>query len=65
VGLEIAAALKKLYPNDYKTNRLMDLMGNQTAFDALNAGEDPRKIAQDAQEQIDQFVQVRKKYLLY
>jgi hypothetical protein len=31
----------------------------------LNAGVDPRQIAQDAQEDIDRFVQVRKKYLLY
>jgi uncharacterized protein YbbC (DUF1343 family) len=65
MGLEIASALKKLYPNDYKANRLIDLMGNQAAFDALNAGVDPRKISQDAQEQIDEFVQIRKKYLLY
>jgi uncharacterized protein YbbC (DUF1343 family)/CubicO group peptidase (beta-lactamase class C family) len=65
MGLEVASALKKLYPNDYKSNRLIELMGNQAAFDQLNAGVDPRKITQDAQEQIEQFVQIRKKYLLY
>jgi uncharacterized protein YbbC (DUF1343 family) len=65
LGLELASALKKLYPNEYKTDRLIQLLGNQAALDELNAGVDPRRIAQDAQEQIDQFVQVRKKYLLY
>ncbi len=65
MGLEIASALKKLYPNDYKSDRLIQLLGNQAAIDKLNAGVDPRQIAQDAQEEIDRFVQVRKKYLLY
>jgi uncharacterized protein YbbC (DUF1343 family) len=65
MGLEIASALMKLYPNDYKTDRLIQLLGNQAALEALKAGEDPRRIAQDVQEQIDAFVQVRKKYLLY
>ncbi len=65
MGLEIASALKKLYPNDYKTDKLIGLLRNQAAIDALNAGTDPRRIAQDAQEQIEQFIQIRKKYLLY
>jgi uncharacterized protein YbbC (DUF1343 family)/CubicO group peptidase (beta-lactamase class C family) len=65
LGLELASALKTLYPNDYKTDRLIQLLGNQAALDELNAGMDSRRIAQDVQEQIDQFVQVRKKYLLY
>jgi uncharacterized protein YbbC (DUF1343 family)/CubicO group peptidase (beta-lactamase class C family) len=65
MGLELASALKKLYPNDYKTDRLYQLLRNRAAIDAINSGVDPRRIAQDAQEEIDQFVQVRKKYLLY
>jgi uncharacterized protein YbbC (DUF1343 family)/CubicO group peptidase (beta-lactamase class C family) len=65
LGLELASALKKLYPSDYKTDRLIQLLGNQAALDEFNSEVDPRKIAQDVQEQIDQFVQVRKKYLLY
>lgn len=65
LGLELASALKKLYPNDYKTDKLIELLGNQSALDALNAGVDPRRIAQDVQEEIEKFVEVRKKYLLY
>jgi len=65
LGMELASALLKLYPNDYKIDRLIDLMGNQEMFNRLKAGEDPRRIQQDVQEQINQFVEVRKQYLLY
>jgi hypothetical protein len=44
---------------------LIELVGNQAVFDALNAGVDPRRIQQDIQEELDKFVDVRKKYLLY
>jgi uncharacterized protein YbbC (DUF1343 family)/CubicO group peptidase (beta-lactamase class C family) len=65
LGLEVASALKKLYPADYKTDRLVLLLGNQALTDELSSGRDPRRIAQEAQEQIEQFQEVRKKYLLY
>jgi uncharacterized protein YbbC (DUF1343 family)/CubicO group peptidase (beta-lactamase class C family) len=65
LGFEVVSALKKLYPNDYKTDKLIDLLGNQATFDALNAGVDPRTVNQDVQTQIENFVEVRKKYLLY
>ena len=65
LGLEIASALKTLYPNDYKMEKLIDLLGSQPVYDALNSGQDPRRVQQDVQEQVDKFEQVRKKYLLY
>lgn len=65
LGFELASALKQLYPNNYKTDQLVHLLGNQSIVDRLNSGEDPRRIAEDVQESINQFVQVRKKYLLY
>jgi uncharacterized protein YbbC (DUF1343 family) len=65
VGMELASALLKLYPNDYKIDKIIELLGNQETFNRLKSGEDPRRIQQDIQEQINQFVEVRKKYLLY
>jgi uncharacterized protein YbbC (DUF1343 family) len=65
VGLEVASALKTLYPGEYKTDKLGLLLGSHALMEEFNAGVDPRRIAQDAQEQIDKFVEVRKKYLLY
>ena len=65
LGIELAAALRKLYPADYKIDRLPELLVNQAAFDALLAGRDPRRIAQDWQENLEKFELVRKKYLIY
>jgi uncharacterized protein YbbC (DUF1343 family)/CubicO group peptidase (beta-lactamase class C family) len=65
MGIELAAALRKLYPADYKMERMMELLVNQKAYDGLVAGEDPRRIAQDWQENLNKFEELRKKYLLY
>jgi uncharacterized protein YbbC (DUF1343 family) len=65
LGIELAAALRKLYPEDYKIERIPELLVNQAAYDGLMAGMDPRRIAQDWQEDREKFEQVRKKYLIY
>ncbi|MGA9979384.1 MAG: serine hydrolase [Candidatus Sulfotelmatobacter sp.] len=65
LGLELASALHKLYAPDFKIERMAELLVNQSAFDALIAGEDPRRIAQDWQPGLATFQQVRKKYLIY
>jgi uncharacterized protein YbbC (DUF1343 family)/CubicO group peptidase (beta-lactamase class C family) len=65
LGIELAAALRKLYPADFKMERMAELLVNQAAYDGLVAGKDPRRIAQDWQEELEKFVVVRKKYLIY
>jgi uncharacterized protein YbbC (DUF1343 family)/CubicO group peptidase (beta-lactamase class C family) len=65
LGLELAAALHKLYPSDFKIERMQDLLVNQAAFDGLMAGEDPRRIVEDWEPRLREFLEVRKKYLLY
>jgi uncharacterized protein YbbC (DUF1343 family)/CubicO group peptidase (beta-lactamase class C family) len=65
LGIELAAALRKLYPADYKIERMAELLVNQAAYDGLMAGVDPRRIAQDWQEELEKFEVVRKKYLIY
>ena len=65
LGIELAAALQKLYPADFKIGRITELLVNQAAFDGLMAGKDPRRIAQDWQEELEKFEVVRKKYLIY
>jgi len=65
LGIELAAALRKLYPADFKMERMAELLVNQAAFDGLAAGKDPRRIAQDWQEELERFEVVRKKYLIY
>jgi uncharacterized protein YbbC (DUF1343 family)/CubicO group peptidase (beta-lactamase class C family) len=65
LGIELAAALERLYPANFKIGRITGLLVNQAAFDGLMAGEDPRRIAQDWQEELGKFEVVRKKYLIY
>jgi uncharacterized protein YbbC (DUF1343 family) len=65
LGIELAAALRKLYPADFKIERMQELLVNQSAYDALVAGQDPRRIAQDWQEGLQAFGKVREKYLIY
>jgi uncharacterized protein YbbC (DUF1343 family)/CubicO group peptidase (beta-lactamase class C family) len=65
LGIELAAALKKLYPADFKMERMAELLVNQAAWDGLLAGRDPRRIAQDWQEDLEKFQLVRQKYLIY
>lgn len=65
LGIELASALRKLYPADYNLERIMELLVNQAAYDGLVAGKDPRRIAQDWQEELEKFEMVRKKYLIY
>jgi len=65
LGVEIAAALHKLYPEQFHLERMNELLLNQAAFDAIAKGQDPRRIAQDWQDSLDKFQQLRQKYLLY
>jgi uncharacterized protein YbbC (DUF1343 family) len=65
LGLEIASALKHLYPDNYKITALDGLMRNKATLDALIAGDDPRRIAEDWQDGLAKFEPVREKYLLY
>jgi uncharacterized protein YbbC (DUF1343 family) len=65
LGAEIASALLKLYPTQYKIANLDTLMVNHASFEAIAAGEDPRRIAEEWQDSIVQFESLRAKYLLY
>jgi len=57
--------LHKLYPQEFDLSKMNVLLANQAAFQALQSGEDPRRIAEDWRDGLDRFIQVRAKYLLY
>jgi uncharacterized protein YbbC (DUF1343 family) len=65
LGAELAAALMKLYPNDFKSEKLIRLLGNKAAFASLVAGQDPRRVADEWREGLEEFLKVRSKYLIY
>jgi uncharacterized protein YbbC (DUF1343 family)/CubicO group peptidase (beta-lactamase class C family) len=65
LGIELAAALRKLYPEQWKIDRWMTILANQDVYDALARGDDPRNIAQAWQEELQKFRDTRAKYLIY
>lgn len=65
LGMELASALHKLYPQEFDLSKMNTLLANQVAFQGLQAGEDPRRIAEDWRDGLERFMQVRTKYLLY
>ena len=65
LGIEIASTLMTLYPDQFKSTGLNTLIRNKATIDALQAGEDPRRIANEWQDALDNFEKIRAKYLLY
>jgi uncharacterized protein YbbC (DUF1343 family)/CubicO group peptidase (beta-lactamase class C family) len=65
LGLELAAALSKLYPQQFHVEKMIDILANQAVYDALAHGEDPHRIALDWQDDLANFGKVRERYLIY
>ena len=65
LGLEIAAQLHKLYPDQYHLEKIDTLLANHAVLDALMAGRDSQRVAEDWQQDLRAFETKRKPYLLY
>jgi uncharacterized protein YbbC (DUF1343 family) len=65
LGLEVAAALYKFYPDTYQIDRMDSHLLNKSVIDALKAGEDPRSIARRGEKDLEQFKKARAAALLY
>jgi uncharacterized protein YbbC (DUF1343 family) len=65
LGMELAAALHRLYPQQFHLERMANLLLHQSSYEALSQGQDPRRIAEDWREALDKFQQLRQKYLIY
>jgi len=65
LGMEIASALHKLYPEAFHIERMNELVVNQTVYDSIAKGEDPRRVAEDWREPLEKFRELRQKYLIY
>lgn len=64
-GLAIAANLHKLYPDDWKTERLNVLLGHEATWKALVRGEPWRELERAWQADLQRYLERRKAYLLY
>ena len=65
MGIEMISAIHKLYPTEFDVSKVNTLLANQAAFQQLQAGVDPRRIAEDWRDGVEKFMQVRSKYLIY
>ncbi len=65
LGIELASALAKLYPQQFHMEKMIDILASQAVYAALDRHEDPRRIALDWQDELLQFQQLRQKYLIY
>jgi uncharacterized protein YbbC (DUF1343 family) len=65
LGIEIASALQKVYPAQFRIAGLDTLMVNKLSQDALAAAQDPRRIAELWRDPIIHFEAIRAKYLIY
>ncbi|MBI2682087.1 MAG: DUF1343 domain-containing protein [Acidobacteriales bacterium] len=65
MGFDLAAALVHMFPGDYKVDGAQALIANRELFESLRDGNDPRRMADQWQEDLEIFLRVRRKYLLY
>jgi len=65
LGIELASALHKLYPQQFHLEKMNDLLVNQATYEGILAGQDPRRIALEWQGALEKFHAMREKYLLY
>jgi uncharacterized protein YbbC (DUF1343 family) len=65
LGLEVASALYKLFPQTFQIDKIDQLLLNQTAVQALKAGEDPRKVTENDRNALEEFKRGRAAALLY
>jgi uncharacterized protein YbbC (DUF1343 family)/CubicO group peptidase (beta-lactamase class C family) len=65
LGIELASALHKFYPDQFQMERMKELLLNESAYSAIAEGQDPRRIADDWRESLEKFQQLRVKYLIY
>jgi uncharacterized protein YbbC (DUF1343 family) len=65
VGFEIAAALRRLYPEAWEAKGYMRLLGNRRTLEALLAGKSAEEMKAVAEDGVQKFMQRRSRVLLY
>jgi uncharacterized protein YbbC (DUF1343 family) len=65
MGIEISAALAKLYPDNFDVTKIIALIGNAETIRKLKAGDIPAIIVSSWSADLEAFRRTREKYLLY
>ena len=64
-GIEIAAALRKLYPNDWQVEKYARLLVNQEILEKIKRGDSPEEIEKAWAAKLSDFIKRREKFLIY
>ena len=65
LGVELLAALARLYPEDFKLEKTIRLVGSKKTIERLQAGDDPRDIVAGWEADLEAFRRKRARTLLY
>lgn len=65
LGIEIIAALFRLYPKDFHLDKALDIVGAPWIIRAVRKGQEPASIEREWQSRLERFRRMREKYLLY
>ena len=64
-GIEIATALRRLYPSEWKVDNYLRLLANSDTLDRIKRGDSPRDIVGSWNAQLEEFRRTRAEVLLY
>jgi uncharacterized protein YbbC (DUF1343 family) len=65
LGIEVASALYRLYPAEFRIRKILESVGARWVLQAITDGQDPKIISLQLQDGIKEFVALRNRYLLY
>jgi len=65
LGIELASALAKLYPQQFHMEKMIEILANQEVYNAIERGQAPRHVALDWEDDLLKFEQLRRKYIIY
>jgi uncharacterized protein YbbC (DUF1343 family)/CubicO group peptidase (beta-lactamase class C family) len=64
-GLALAGVLRKLYPDAWRVERYDDLLRHRATWEGLKRGVSWRELERAWQPQLQRFLEIRRRYLLY
>jgi uncharacterized protein YbbC (DUF1343 family)/CubicO group peptidase (beta-lactamase class C family) len=65
LGVEIASALHQLHPGDFQMDKTLSMIGSRAVLQAIKEGQSPDSIIQSWQPALEDFLELRSKYVLY
>ena len=65
LGVEIVAALYRIYPDDFEVDSTLGMLGSRRVLEQIKARENPTTIVSGWQPALRKFLALRSKYLLY